>query len=252
MRMGRERGFLGSVQFIVMRFTAKNLAGHVGGSLLVVTLVITRSLATGQWLFLYLPWNLFLAWVPLGLAWLTWRTGTGATGLHWLSWLFGFGWLLFFPNSPYILTDLQHLIIAQGYDISTLWFDLPLNLLAALTGLMLGLHSLAIMHELVRRRAGLLGGWVFALLSMFLAGVGVYLGRYQRWNSWDLFGSPVMVVGELAERIVNPLGQVRSYAFSLLFASVLLVTYLTARALSAPAICPRANARSEPDQRPGG
>jgi len=216
-----------------MSASVQSLAGCIAGSVLGLALLVARGLVTGTWLFLYLPWNLALAWVPLGLAWLASRFSAGTRRSPWIAWLSGFGWLLFFPNSPYILTDLQHLILWPAMDSATVWFDLTLNLMFALTGLMVGMHSLAIMHHLAQVRYGRRAGWGFVVACSFLAGAGVYLGRYQRWNSWDLFRSPVRVLGDVSERLLNPLTQARSYLFSILFAAMVFLVYLMVRGLSA-------------------
>ncbi len=96
-------------------------------------------------------------------------------------------WLAMFPNAPYIITDFIHL-----YEIPPLtwWFDLGMILTFALSGLFLGIVSLRTMHDLVRPKLGAVIGWLFVAVASLLSGFGVYLGRFQRLNSWDLLTKP--------------------------------------------------------------
>ncbi len=91
-------------------------------------------------------------------------------------------WLVFFPNAPYIITDLLHLSAQDGVPV---WYDLILLSAFAWTGAMLGMISLGLMHVLVARVAGGAWSWIFVLGVLMLSGFGVYLGRFPRWNSWD-------------------------------------------------------------------
>ena len=136
----------------------------------------------------YLAWNLFLAWLPMLCALAAYNAGKRRSRLSWLV-VAGcaLAWLLFFPNAPYILTDLLHL---QARADAPLWFDLVLLLAFAWTGFMLGLVSLVLMQALVRRAAGAVASWAFAVAVLGLSGFGIYLGRFLRWNSWDVFFSP--------------------------------------------------------------
>ena len=114
-----------------------------------------RMLFTGSWRQLFLPWNLFLAWLPLLFAWLAARADSAATPGRWRFRAHAVAWLLLFPNAPYILTDLWHLPPNwQG----RFWVDLVLILLFALTGLVLGFLSRYLMQTLVARRFGWVRG----------------------------------------------------------------------------------------------
>ena len=92
-------------------------------------------------------------------------------------------WLLFLPNAPYIVTDVKWL---GEYAGGTLWYDAALIGAAATIGLVLGFVSLYLVQVVVARRFGHLAGWTLAWAALVLSGVGVYLGRFQRWNSWEV------------------------------------------------------------------
>lgn len=161
-----------------------------------------------------------------------------------LSWLMvagcAFVWLLFFPNAPYLLTDILHLTARP--DIA-LWYDLILVIAFALSGTLLGL-VLLLMQMLVHRAVGPVLGWLFALAVLGLSGFGIYLGRFQRWNSWDVFTNPHTLLADIANRLLHPLANWRTFAFSAL-SLVFLSAYLTFTALAygqwdkpAPALLP--------------
>lgn len=182
-----------------------------------VTLVATRAALTWRAQHLFLVWNLFLAWIPVALAlWLEERDQRGlARG--WRLWLTTFAWLMFFPNAPYILTDLKHLkfFTARGW-----WTDLIILLLFAFTGLVLAFLSLHRMHALVARRRGWMAGWMFVIGVAFLSGFGVYLGRFERWNSWNVITQPLAMAADSPNWF-----QFYSAKFTILFGTLLGTAY---------------------------
>jgi len=200
-------------------------ASALCAALLVVRVAYTRN-------FYYVPfaWNLFLAWLPMLCALAAYNLYKRRSRLSWLM-VAGcaFVWLLFFPNAPYLLTDILHLTTRP--DIA-LWYDLILVIAFALSGTLLGLVSLFLMQMLVHRAVGPVLGWLFALGVLGLSGFGIYLGRFQRWNSWDLFTNPTTLLADIANRLLHPLAHWRTFAFSALFSLVFLSAYLTFAALA--------------------
>jgi uncharacterized membrane protein len=184
-------------------------------SLFSVGLVGTRIIYSGQHLYIFLLWNLFLAWLPLVFAWLavTWR--------QWplLALLATFFWLLFFPNAPYLVTDLLHL---QPINPVPLWYDLIMLLDFALLGLFLAFVSLHLMQELVHDRFGAVAGWLFVIAVLGMSGLGIYIGRFLRWNSWDLFTRPLALLNDVHVNLYEP----RTLVISGLLALLLLFAYL--------------------------
>jgi uncharacterized membrane protein len=162
-------------------------------SALGIALIAARTVLAWRGQHLYLVWNLFLAWIPVVLAlWLE-ECDRRSPTKDWRFWAAAFAWLMFFPNAPYLLTDLKHLKLATKLQW---WTDLILILLFAITGLVLAFLSLHRMHTLVSRRRGWIAGWVFVLGVAFLTGFGVYLGRFERWNSWDVLIQPLALVAD--------------------------------------------------------
>lgn len=193
-------------------------------SVAAVGLLAVRVDRVGKPAFTFLTWNLFLAWIPfviaVGVAALHARGGPRA-----LLWLLGVGWLLFLPNAPYILTDFIHLGRVGG---APLWFDAALIGTFAFAGLALGLGSLLVVHHVVEARAGRLAGWAVAVSSLGLSAIGVYLGRFPRFNSWDVLTNPDGLVAVVLQRLTDPLGNPFLLRFGVVMSTLLLGSYLIA------------------------
>ncbi len=121
------------------------------------------------------------------------------------------------------MTDFYHL---EKRPPIPLWYDIGLIATFAWTGCFLAIASLKTMQFLVTKRANGIVSWVFVGIALGLSGVGVYLGRFERWNSWDLFLHPHRVLKDLAVPLMNPLNNPRFVGFSLMFTAILLVIYL--------------------------
>lgn len=185
----------------------------LAGGLLVARIAYSREVTHA-----YLLWNLFLAWLPLLFATLAWRgrrlPARAVSGVL---------WLLFLPNAPYLITDLIHLAPSAR---APLWYDAVLLFTSALGGLLLGLRSLHMIHLLVRRRLGAAPGWLFVVVVSALTGLGVYIGRFLRWNSWDAFLHPLSLSADLMHSLSNPDLRLRMLVFVLLFAALNIFSYL--------------------------
>jgi uncharacterized membrane protein len=205
-------------------------------SLAAVGLLAVRIDRVGEPAFTFLTWNLFLAWVPFGLS-LCVAVVHAQGGPRPLLWVFGAGWLLFLPNAPYILTDFIHLGRIGG---APLWFDAALIGAFAAAGLALGLASLLVVHHVVEARAGRVVGWTVAVSSLVLSAIGVYLGRFPRFNSWDVLTDPHGLLEVVLRRLADPLGNPFLLQFGLLMSILLLgsylLTWLIGRGLVRPAL----------------
>lgn len=184
-----------------------------------IALVIARSLYAREITATFLLWNLFLAWLPLLFAALTiWVARRSLL----LAVAPAAAWLVFLPNSPYLVTDLMHL--ATDSRIPVL-FDTVMLFTFALYGLALGLVSLRWMQSAVAHRWGRWLGWGFVLGTLGAAAFGIYLGRYVRWNSWDLVTQPQLLLQDVLVRLVNPIQHWHTWAMTALFAGLLVFTY---------------------------
>ncbi len=205
-------------------FSRRRLAALVALAALsafAVAAVCVRVLYTGTPGYLNLVWNLVLAWVPFVVALVVYdgyRRRVGALPLL----AGGAVWLLFLPNAPYLVTDLGLLRHVEGAPV---WFDVVLVSSAAWAGLLLGFLSLYLVHSVVRRVVGTLSAWAFVVVVLALSSFGIYLGRFQRWNSWDVVTRPRLLLGNIAERAVDPLSHGRAVAVTVLFTVFLTLTY---------------------------
>lgn len=196
-------------------------------SILCVSLSMFRMAYTDRPYFMFLNWNLFLAFVP----WLLTRIVVHAPLIkanRWITFVLMSIWLLFFPNAPYILTDLFHLQYGKGIPI---WFDLVLILSFAWTGLLFGFLSLLDLEKILL--AKMKGRHVTLLLSglLFIAGFGIYLGRYLRWNSWDIISDPTPLLLDIVNRIVQPLDHPQTWGMTILMGIFLNMIYWTFKLL---------------------
>lgn len=203
-----------------------------GCSVLALGLLMSRQWLYDRKAFTFLPWNLFLAWVPLGAAvavHLVRRIETVPRAVRWAI-LCGLAvvWLVFFPNSFYLITDLLHFNVRPGVPR---WFDLMILASFACLGVQLGYVSLRLIHRWAEDWFGRLAGWLTVLGTLALTSVGVFLGRFWRWNSWDLLRpSALWEKYSENEKALSP-------KESLLFLSVFLVFSLIAYCGTHAAAC---------------
>ena len=196
-------------------------------SLVCVALVSARVFFARNFTYVFLIWNLFLAWLPLILS-LVVREHCRKGRRGWRVLVLTVLWVLFFPNAPYIFTDLIHL---TWRFYTHFWVDMMLILCCALTGLMLGFVSLYLMQALVAHRFGHAYGWLFVAGMSGLSGIGVFLGRFVRLNSWDVI-RPEKIYQHTAPWLVNPAENPMPYVFPVLFAIFLFLAYLMFHSLT--------------------
>ena len=166
-----------------------------------------------------LIWNMILALIAYDAAVLT----TISKKQKWLYPLLLVVWLAFYPNTFYMLTDLVHMTWVGD----TLWNPVSMRLFMAfvpsiLFGVYCGIESWNILRERWKW-TWWLDMLVVAALS-YLSSLAIYIGRYDRHNSWDLVTRPQLVVQKLLEtfqkdRLVFILGFTFIQIMTLLFLS---------------------------------
>lgn len=186
-------------------------------SLFACVMLAARILYTGSVLFVFLPWNLFLASVPYFITEWMWRKPVWLCGrIRTIAVLAT--WLLFLPNAFYIITDLFHL--HQTGDVP-LWFDLALLLSFAWSGILFGVLSVRRMEKLMAVFFPAFPALVLVVVLMWLNALGVYIGRYLRFNSWDVLTNPFQLAADISYLVVHPLrnpgawGMIACYALFL-------------------------------------
>jgi uncharacterized membrane protein len=199
---------------------ALTIPALLAASALCVATVEFRGHHTGDTFYRFLVWNLILAWVPFVLALAAYasaRSGGRASAA-----LFGGLWLLFFPNAPYLLTDFIHL---KESTTTPLWYDALMLASFAWTGLLLGFASLYLMQMIWQRAVGPLS-WLGVVAALALASLGVYLGRFLRFNSWDALVRPRRVAHLIHAHLENPLQHPRLAASLVVLTASLTIGYL--------------------------
>ena len=179
-------------------------------------LITVRMMVSGTAAYDFLSWNLGLAALPLILSETMIRSKT------WIAALLFPAWLLLFPNAPYVLTDLFHL---KPKSQIPLWYDLLLLLSCGGLSFFMGLISMKQVHDIVARTLGALSGWIMVVVSMFATGFGIYLGRYLRWNSWDVITNPLPLFSDIAGRLLHPLLHLDVYGVTVGFGAFLILAY---------------------------
>jgi uncharacterized membrane protein len=193
-----------------------------------VLLVCVRVIATGYFTYLFLLWNLFLAFIPYAISeWFSQRI----PGMEnrWKRLIVLGGWLLFIPNTFYIVTDLFHL---EQFDSAPKWFDLLLLFSFAWNGLLFGILSIRRLETFITAIYGSRYSILFLLVVMWLNAFGVYIGRYLRYNSWDIIGRPLSLFEEILEVIFHPVRNRMEWGMITSWAAFMTLFYITIKALS--------------------
>lgn len=173
--------------------------------------------------FLFLIWNLFLAWIPYILSLFLPKLPN-----RWLAIPLLAVWLVFLPNAPYIVTDLMHIHYRSGIP---LWYDMMMIFSFAWTGLLLGFISLLNVQAFLEKNIGKRLSASIIWTAIGLCAFGVYMGRYQRWNTWDLLLQPFQLFWDVAGVVLHPFSNLGSLGLAAVMAGVLGIGYMTLRTL---------------------
>ncbi len=192
-------------------------------NLLSLVMLSLRVIATSSTRHGYIPWNLLLTWVPFGLSLALVQLLQSKQWRHWKTLLAGILWLIFLPNTWYVLSDYIH-VYPTG-EVSQL-YDIILISTLVISGFTLGFTSLYIVHKQFIKRFGLRRAHVMIALTLLISSFAIYLGRDLRWNTWDVLTDPAGLIVNVSDRIIDPLGHPRALTVTGLFFSLLSVMYL--------------------------
>jgi uncharacterized membrane protein len=191
-------------------------------------LLCARVIITGYLTYVFLLWNLFLAFVPYAVCYLFLNT-TRVSENKWKLVLALALWLLFIPNSFYILTDLFHL---DEISSAPKWFDLLLLLSFAWNGLLLGIISLRKVEIVLQSIRGKSFSLFIVFFVMWLNAFGIYIGRYLRYNSWDVIVQPFSLFHEMIEVLLHPIDKKMEWGMITCYAVFMTLLYVTLKKLS--------------------
>ena len=174
-----------------------------------ISLLIIRMMVAQNFVFLFLLWNLFLSIVPLFFS--HQLTNTRQKQSQYLCFVL---WLIFFPNSAYIITDLFHFY--ERPPIAR-WYDLIFLFSTALNGLIAGFLSLLEIEKWLSMQIS--KKWIQPIIAfmLLLSAFGIYLGRYLRFNSWDILIHPIRLSRGLAAHVFYPTTYAQSWLLTIVF-----------------------------------
>ena len=184
-------------------------------------LLAIRIIVTGSLFYAFLAWNLFLAFIPLAITTFVFRKKGFKTNSVKFLLLFSV-WLLFVPNAFYIITDLFHL--DEG-TLAPQWFDFTLIFSFAWNGLLAGIISLIQMEKLIEHYLPGRVKWFFLYFIMFLNALGIYIGRYLRYNSWDIISNPFQLAKDIVYLCIHPMRNSNDWGMIFCFAVLMTLIY---------------------------
>ncbi|MEO7530137.1 MAG: DUF1361 domain-containing protein [Sediminibacterium sp.] len=137
-------------------------------------------------------------------------------------------WLLFFPNAPYLITDLFH--YEERADVP-FWYDLLIVVSGAWNGLILGMTSLMNVEKFLARHVKPIWVTISVFFSLLLCSYGVFIGRFLRFNSWNIVTDPRGLVYTSAHHVLSPQNYPKLWVFTILFTVFLTIVYFTLKKL---------------------
>lgn len=184
-----------------------------------IILLMIRMKLTHSFFYLFLVWNLFLAVIPFTIT--TYLVSLPKPNTWWLVFWFGV-WLLFLPNAPYIITDLMHLRLSTTKII---WLDILTVTSFSFTGLLLFYLSILDMIKVFEAYFKKKTLNFFATVLLFLSAFGVYLGRFLRYNSWEILSNPKYLFEDIFTIILKPFSNPEAWLFTFIFGTFLGLGY---------------------------
>jgi len=177
-----------------------------------VMLYIARNLVTGTPQFSFMAWNLVLSLLALGASILF--VIYYSANKKYLATLLFVVWLLLLPNTFYMLTDFVH--VKESGDINLL-FDIVMIGLFAMNGFVHGIMSLFIVHRSLLKRHGRRYVHGLIIVIILASSFAIDMGRYLRWNSWDVIVNPRSLIFDISDTLLNPTNYNRSFLITGVF-----------------------------------
>lgn len=191
-------------------------------------LLAARMIVTHSIQYIFLPWNLFLAFVPYWITW--WMTKNVSIIENKRKLVIALAaWLLFIPNSFYIITDLFHLRKVQS---APQWFDLLLIFSFAWNGIIAGVISLRRIEIITALLRGNRFSILFIFVVMWLNSFGIYIGRFLRYNSWDVISDPFSLAADIVDMVIHPIENGYAWGMTLCYSIFISFLYFTIKKLS--------------------
>ncbi|POS01750.1 putative membrane protein [Flavobacterium croceum DSM 17960] len=175
-----------------------------------ILLLLCRATLTQSIYLFFLVWNTFLGIIPLLISSYIHFTGELLSKTKLIILLLI--WLVFLPNSFYIITDVVHLPKSSKH---LFWLDATIILSCAITGFYAGFISINQISQVVQLKYAIkIQQWHLVLLAI-LSGFGIYIGRILRFNSWDIILQPTYLIETLFQQIIDLKPVLFSFHFGL-------------------------------------
>lgn len=188
-----------------------------------IFLWVIRISMTNSLFFGFLIWNLFLAYVPYFISSIIKEKMQNSSKFKLIIALFV--WLIFLPNAPYIITDFIHLNHAKA---NLVWLDIFILFAFSSTGLILAITSLIDVYKIINKKRNLQYANYFSISATFLCGFGIYLGRFLRFNSWDIITSPISIIKKSLLSINDP----KTWFITISFGSFLFILFIISKSFN--------------------
>lgn len=187
-----------------------------------VSMVFMRYMYTGEPLYFFYPWNLFLATLPLLFS----KQLSKFKKINLKVCMLLGCWLLFLPNAPYIITDLFHF---EERPRIPFWFDLLIVISGAWNGIALCITSLLQVERFLAKHIKPKFHVPLTMFLITLCSYGIYLGRYKRYNSWNIITKPGDIIHTMLSHVAEPVEHIQAWMFTVSFAMLLALMYFTVK-----------------------
>jgi uncharacterized membrane protein len=195
-------------------------------------LTVFRALMSSTAHYLFLNKNLFLSFIPWLISSVILKREF-IRKCYFLKWTLFLLWLVFFPNSLYIFTDLFHL---GRPGLFPLWYDFILITSFAWTGFMFGIISLLDIEKFFINFVSRTKVNIILALLLFLGSFGVYIGRFLRWNSWDVVMQPFALFVDVSDKVTHPFIHKGTWGMTLLLGVMLNMIFWSVRMIQNKAV----------------
>lgn len=214
--------------------------GLVGLNVYAIVLVICRARVFHTRLYRPMLLNIGLSVAPLVVLVVGLIAAAMVPSLNGPNWLFravvvlvAVVWLVALPNSSYLITELNMSHRREGEDVP-LWYDIVLVITLAMSGVfntvvsvfMVKLLYASFVHfESTVEAFGRVDVQFLPAVVIVLCAFGMYLGRYIRFNSWDLL-HPVSFLRKLRDHVAQPHAVRNAIGFTLTHAVFIGLVYV--------------------------
>ncbi len=192
------------------------LSSLITFSLVAVLLIILVEFYSSDYAFNYFIWNLFLSWIPLLIAFRLVKVLRSKLWSSWEALAYSFIWLIFLPNSFYMISDLIHINEVPGSY--TVLFAVAFMAIIV-SALINGFLSVYLVQAEFNKRVSIRTSETLITTLFVLSSYGIYIGRVLRWNSWDVFFNPTGVLYDLSNQVIN----FRSLGYTLMITFVFFI-----------------------------